>query len=143
MSDITKVLSNGIVLADNMSFVPRTVAITDATRIRVTHSLGRNPIVLLAGGRILCYKVFGRTSNYVEMWFKLPEAEVVPERGKFNTIQCRDTGWFIAGDVIKVGEVVTVVDSARDGIIATRDPVVLTGVTKVSLYQESVDLLLF
>lgn len=143
LSDFTKVFANGLIFAENMSFVPRSVAVKSGERLQVSHSLGRNPIVLMAGGRILCYKIFKRTSNYIEIWCKLPETRLADtERGVYSSFEVEDSSWFIPGDVIQVGEVVTVVESSRDNILVTRDPVVLTGVKRVMLYQESVDLLL-
>jgi hypothetical protein len=143
MSDITKIFSNGIVLSENMSFVPRTTAVTTEQDTVVLHSLARNPIILLISGRVLGFRVKVRTSNSATIWCKLPSTRIVSGRGKRDTFDVEEGGWFFPGDTVKCGDVVTSVVSIAGGTMLTRDAVVITSDMTVSLYQESVDLLLF
>lgn len=143
MSDITKIFSNGIVMSDNMSFLPRTISASDGQNTTVPHSLNRNPIVLAISGRLLGFKVAHRTSNVVEIWCKLPRSRITSGRGKKAEFSCEDASWFFPGDTVKVGQVTTSVTSVYGDTILTRDPVVIMPDMAVILQQETVDLLLF
>lgn len=143
LSDITKILSNGIVLAENMSFQPRTVVTTNDQVVVVDHSLKRNPIVLLAGGRVFWYKVLQRTSNQVRIKVKLPYTITEDLLGGYDKLFVEDGSNFLPGDAVLIGKVVTKIKDVRDNYLVLNDPVVLNGVTRIQLYQESIDLLMF
>ncbi len=143
MSDVTKIFSNGIVMSENMSLMPRTATVTNATVTTIPHSLNRNPIVQVISGRVLGMKVQSRTSNYVDIWCKLPSSRIISGRGKRAEFLVEDAEWFFPGDVVKIGDAITSVTSLVGDRMLTKDAVVLSSDMKVSLHQESIDLLLF
>jgi len=144
LTDISEVLNNGIVLAENMSYFARTLAVTDATPIEIAHTLGRNPVVQVTQGRILFYKVPRRSSTSITLWAKLPSATLKEQKyGRHDKLVSDDAALFFEGDIIRVGRVATRVREVRNDIIRTEDLVITTGITQVTLYQEPIDLLLF
>lgn len=148
ISDVTEIMANGFIFRENASHTLRTLTVRDAQGLQITHELRRSPIIQCTGGRILCYRVLDRDSSTATVWCKLPSTYVYPPgnsqaQGSYSRMVCEDTGWFSVGDIVSIGGVRAAVTTSRDGILVLDMPVLLTGRTRVSLYQESIDLLLY